>query len=452
MSWGTYTEYKSTGMNWLDSVPAHWNVIKLKYVSRTQFSSVDKHTNEGEEPIHLCNYVDVYKNQFITADLPFMEATATSAEIAKYALQSGDVLVTKDSEAWNDIAVAALVTHALQGTLCGYHLAQIRATPGLLDGRYLFRSFQARGVNDQFQVAATGITRYGLGKYSLDCGLFPLPPMPEQHQIAAFLDRETERIDSLIAKKQRQIELLNEKRAALIGRAVTKGLNPDARMKKSGIEWLGDIPGHWEVKRLKHIVRVVSKGTTPTTLGCGFTNAGIRFIKAENIANGEIVDSPAVFIDEQTNILLCRSMLQCNDVLIVIAGATTGKVAQVFSRHLPANTNQAVAFIRPLDGRTARFIFYWLSGCYIQTNVWLNAVQAAQPNLAMEDIRSFWMPCPPVDEMERIVSFLAQHLTRIEALLLRIHKSISKLQEYRIALITAAVTGKIDVRGKVLNE
>ncbi len=138
-----------------------------------------------------------------------------------------------------------------EGVLCGYHLTQVRPNPDQIDSKYLFRSFCARGINDQFRVAATGITRFGLGKYWIDNGLFPVPPIVEQRDIALFLDRETARIDVLIEKKQRQIELLQEKRIALISHAVTKGLNPKAKMKDSGIEWLGEIPEHWGAIRFK---------------------------------------------------------------------------------------------------------------------------------------------------------------------------------------------------------
>ena len=153
MNWRSYPVYRPTEMHWIESIPAHWRILKLKYLSRTQLSNVDKNSNKDEIPVRLCNYIDVYRNDFIRNDTQFMEATATPVEISRFSLQSGDVLVTKDSESWNDIAVAALVDDDLAGVLCGYHLAQIRSNP-LINGRYLFRSFQTHGLNEQFQVAS----------------------------------------------------------------------------------------------------------------------------------------------------------------------------------------------------------------------------------------------------------------------------------------------------------
>src|SRR3990170_5396390 len=251
-----YPAYKASGSKWLGDIPAHWKVRRLKYVAASNFSGVNKHTVDDETPVRLCNYVDVYYNDYITPDIAFMEATATQTEIARFTLKKGDVLVTKDSEAWDDIAIPAYVVSDLQGVLCGYHLAHIRAAIGVFHGEYLFRAFSASGINDQFMVEATGITRYGLGKYGLDNSLFPLPPIEEQHAIAAFLNHETKRIDQLIARKERQIELLQEKRTALISHAVTKGLNPKAKMKDSRIAWLGEIPEHWRVCTFKRVANM----------------------------------------------------------------------------------------------------------------------------------------------------------------------------------------------------
>lgn len=220
-----YRNYKKSGLKWLGDIPEHWEMRKLKRISKVKFSNVDKHKVEGEVPVRLCNYVDVYYNEYITPDLGFMEATASHAEIVKFTLIEGDVIVTKDSESWDDIAVPAYVSSSLQNVLCGYHLAPIRPNPKLINGEYLFRSFSGSGINDQFKVAATGITRYGLGKYWLDNSLFPVPPLDEQSAIASFLGQETETIDKMTEKINDSIELLREYRNVLISAAVTGKIN-----------------------------------------------------------------------------------------------------------------------------------------------------------------------------------------------------------------------------------
>ncbi len=237
-----YPAYKNSGAEWLGEIPTGWSRRRLKTVADVQLSNVDKKSLDGQEPVRLCNYTDVYYHERITADLGFMSATATTEQICKFTLRTGDVLITKDSESWTDIAVPAVVAEDLEGVLCGYHLAHIRPKRHC-HGPFLARAFSAVGPRDQFQVVANGITRFGLGGDAIATGVFAIPPEPEQRAIAAFLDRETARIDALVAKKERLIELLQEQRTALITRAVTKGLDSHAPMKDSGVQWLGEIPG-----------------------------------------------------------------------------------------------------------------------------------------------------------------------------------------------------------------
>ena len=211
---------KDSGVEWLGEIPAHWEVKRLKTVAAVELSNVDKKSVEGQEAVRLCNYTDVYYNERITADLEFMAATATPEQVRRFSLRAGDVLITKDSESWTDIAVPAVVAEDLPDVLCGYHLAHIR--PGKdCDGAFLSRAFSAIGPRDQFQVAANGITRFGLGGDAIRTGIFALPREPEQRAIAAFLDRETARIDALVAKVRDAIERLKELRTALISAAVT---------------------------------------------------------------------------------------------------------------------------------------------------------------------------------------------------------------------------------------
>lgn len=212
---------KDSGIEWLGQIPAHWETYRLKHISNVAFSNVDKHTKEEEIPVQLCNYVDVYYNDFITDELEFMRATASSGEIQRFGLQQGDVIVTKDSESWDDIAVPAYVPNALENIVCGYHLALIRPNKARVDGRYLFRAFSTFGIDDQFKMNATGVTRFGLGKYDLENSLFLVPPLAEQQAIADFLDQETATFDTLIEKIEQAIDRLHEYRTALISAAVT---------------------------------------------------------------------------------------------------------------------------------------------------------------------------------------------------------------------------------------
>ena len=216
---------KGTGVEWIGETPAHWEVRRLKSVATVSLSNVDKKSVEGQTKVELCNYVDVYNAETIGADCDFMPATATAEQVCRFSLRKGDVLATKDSETWRDIAVPALVREDLPTVLCGYHLAHIRPISGLCDGAYLSRCLAAARIRDQFQVEANGITRFGLTGASIANAVLPLPPIAEQRSIAVFLDRETAKIDALVAKVQEAIERLKEYRLALISAAVTGNID-----------------------------------------------------------------------------------------------------------------------------------------------------------------------------------------------------------------------------------
>lgn len=217
-------------------------------------------------------------------------------------------------------------------------------------------------------------------------------------------------------------------------------MNQITSMKDSGISWIGKIPKHWRITRIKYLSTKISKGTTPTTIGQDFTDSGIRFIKAENIANGQVSETPPVFIDEKTHHLLRRSALNENDVLVVIAGATTGKAAHLNKNQLPANTNQAVAFVRAKDEASKSHILYSLFSRSIQEQISLSQVQSAQPNLSLEDLGNLVVTEPLPEEQKSIAQYLDRKTAAIDALIAKKQRLIELLEEKQSALIDYTIT------------
>ena len=251
-----YEEHADQEFQWIGSLPSHWKAHRLGKIAEMRVSNVDKHTREEELPVRLCNYVDVYKNDHISRDMPFMKATASTDEIDRFRLHKHDVLITKDSETWNDIGVPALVTEPADDLISGYHLALLRPKRQIL-GPFLFRTLQGRGVAHQFHIAANGVTRYGLTHNGIQSVILPVPPLDEQAAIIRYLDDADQRIRDYVSAKERLIALLEEERQAVIHQAVTRGLDPNVRLKPSGVEWLGDVPEHWEVRRLRSLAEQV---------------------------------------------------------------------------------------------------------------------------------------------------------------------------------------------------
>ena len=280
-----YPAYRDSGVEWLGEVPEGWQVVRLKHGCNVFPSNVDKHTIEGEIPVSLCNYTDVYYRDVITADIAFMQASARPEEIEKFTLQVGDVIFTKDSETADDIGISALVTEELPGVVCGYHLSIARPRRGV-HGPFVKRFFDSGFAKASFEVSANGLTRVGLGQYAIDNVVFLLPPLREQTVIAAFLDVETAKIDGLVAEQRRLIDLLREKRQAVISHAVTRGLNPTAPLKPSGIDWLGDVPSHWTAPlSFKRVADRVVVGIAEAA-AYAYVEVGVPILRSMNVRAG----------------------------------------------------------------------------------------------------------------------------------------------------------------------
>ncbi len=432
-----YPAYKPSGAPWLGNVPAHWEVRRLRTVAEMRVSNVDKHTKEGELPVRLCNYVDVYKNDRITESMPFMSATATDDEIARFRLKQGDVLITKDSETWDDIGIPALVAESSDNLVSGYHLALLRPYSGIL-GRYLARALQTKAVAYQFHVRANGVTRFGLTHRGIQSVQIPLPPLPEQRGIVRYLDHVDGRIRRYVDAKEKLVGLLEEERQAVVNRAVTRGLDPNARLKPSGVEWLGDVPEHWEVRRLKTILQSIDRRST----------TGSERLLSLRRDHGVVVYAEHFKRPSQSRSLvgfkivrvgqLVVNRLQANNGLI-FNSTVEGLVSpdySVFQGRSPLN----MKFLSDLL-RTSSYRAY-----FRQNATGLGTGTAGFLRLYDDTLLETPVNLPPLLEQRAIVEYLAKATTNIDEAIDRARRQIELLQEYRTRLIADVVTGKLDVR------
>lgn len=250
-------------------------------------------------------------------------------------------------------------------------------------------------------------------------------PIDEQQAIAAFLDRETARIDALIEKKQRQIELLKEKRQAIITQAVTKGLDPDVPMKDSGVEWLGEVPEHWDIKKLKFLCKVQTgdKDTVNAVEDGGFP----FFVRSQTVER----------INSYTQ--------DCEAVLTAGDGAGVGKVFHYFNGKF--DFHQRVYMLNNFFGISAKYVFHYLRENFYKIAL-EGAAKSTVDSLRLPMFLNFQFTVPPKQEQIKVVDFIEKTAERIDSVIEKTEKSIDLLKERRSALITAAVTGQIDVRGE----
>ncbi len=429
-----YPAMKDSGVPWLGNVPEHWEMRRGKWLFRHRKQINFDHSDSNVLSLTLRGVVN---------NDPDNPEGLVPNDYATYQLFRKGDLVFKliDLENLRTSRVGLVHEDGIMSS------AYVRLTPQkVIDMRFFFQQYSdlyQRGIYNQL---GAGV-RSTLGPTDLLNLSVVVPPLSEQTAIVRFLNYMDRRIRKYIRTKQKLIKLLEEQKHVIIHRTVTTGLDPNVSLKPSGMEWLGEVPLHWEAVRVKHCARRISKGTTPSTEGRELLDSGpVRFLKVENIVDGRITDKPLCFIDEKTNKLLRRSQLKEGDVLFVIAGATLGKTTVVQQYFLPANTNQAVAFVRPNERVLPAYLALWLQSPRVKEMVWLNAVQSAQPNLSMADLGNFSFPLPPKEEQEQALVWLNAKLRNVTTTIEHANREIALLHEYRTRLIADVVTGKLNVR------
>jgi len=439
-----YPAYKDSGIPWLGQVPEHWEVKRQRNIVKMLVSNVDKHVLENEDTVRLCNYTDVYKNDKITERITFMRATASIDEIRRFKLNVGDVIITKDSETWNDIAVPALVEYEAPDLICGYHLAILRPFIDLISGGYLFRALQSQGVESQYYVSANGVTRYGLSHEAIKSVLIPVPPLPEQSAIVRYLDYMDRRIRRYIHAKQKLIKLLEEQKQVIIHRAVTRGLDPDVKLKPSGVEWLGNVPEHWEMKRAKQLCEAIidCKNRTPDMID----NGEYTVVRTTCIRKGKF-DLTGSYPTDKHNyeIWTQRGAPQAGDVFFT-REAPAGEACLV-----PDKSNlcmgQRMMYFRPdPELLNPRFLLFSIYGPVVRTYVEHTCSGSTVSHLRLGQVYGLPILWCPVEEQRAIVAHIEKLQKQIDKTISCTDSEISLLREYRTRLIADVVTGKLDVR------
>lgn len=444
-----YPSLKRSGVPWLDRIPDHWQIQRLRHVAELRVSNVDKHIRDDEQPVRLCNYTDVYKHDRISERMPFMRASASADEIERFRLNAGDVLITKDSETWHDIGVPALVEDSADDLISGYHLALLRSHALKIIGPYLFRTFQAAAVAHQLHVEANGVTRYGLAQGAIKSVWIPLPPLTEQAAIVRFLDQVDGRVTRYLNAKQTLIKLLEEQKQAIVHDAVTHGLDPTARIRASGAVWLGDVPEHWQVHALSRTAISWCDGPFGSGLKSShYVEEGVRVVRLQNIGHGEFRDSSAAFISPDHYATLGEHGVVAGDLLVAGLGD---------DRHPAGRACVAPASIAPAMVKADCFRFRLDSSRVVPEFVALQLTATApaaaavlstgatrqRTNLSTTASRPIALPSPA--EQASIVESVRRDAEPIERSIASAKRSIGLAREYRSRLVSDVVTGKVDV-------
>jgi type I restriction enzyme S subunit len=409
-------------------------------------SGVDKHRREGETEVKFLGTDTVYSTSEISRTVALNSTTASATDIKQFQVEEGDLVVTKDSVVPTRIADVSIVVQPLERTICGYHLVLIRPRNKSASPRFLFYCLKSDGANKYLLSIARGTTIIGLSAQTISNSKLPVPPWSEQIQIARFLDHETAKIDTLIHEQKRLIELLKEKRQAVISHAVTKGLNPNVPMKESGVEWLGEVPAHWKVVPNKFLLSFVTSGSRGWAEF--YSDTGELFFRITNLTRDSIrpkLDS-IEYVTPPKGSEGSRAKIQVGDILVSIT-ADLGSVCAADKSVEGGYVSQHVALARPQHKIChPRWLAYFILGDAAKEQLLGSGYGGTKIQLSLEDVRELVVAMPPIEEQIAISKMLDYRLSRMETLIGQAKKTVTLLQERRSALISAAVTGKIDVR------
>lgn len=433
-----YAEYKDSGVEWLGDIPGHWEVIPLKHVSTCNDDVLPESTPESFE----FEYIDigsVSKIGGVVTKESFTFSVAPSR--ARRKVKSGDVLV---STVRTYLEAVAGISEKEQNCIASTGFAVIR--PKTVDSGFAKYYMISPYFIGEVVSRSTGVSYPAINSSELTKIPISFPPIKEQRTIAAFLDHETARIDLLIAKQQRLIELLKEKRQAVISHAVTKGLNPNVPMKDSGVEWLGEVPEEWRVMAINQVTQKITNGYVGPTRDI-LVQSGVSYVQATHIKNGRINFDRSYFVSEGWSQRHKKSILQKGDVLVVQTGAGTGDIGLVTEHEEGCNCH-ALIILQPVKKDVfGSFLSFVLRSTYGQSVLYSIRTGGMHPHLNCSEVKFLKTPIPPLPEQAAICSHIEQAFHKYDQLIDLGRKEIELLQERRTALISAAVTGKIDLRG-----
>lgn len=438
-----YDSYKDSGIEWIGEIPSNWKIKRIDWVTKivrgnTGFKK-DELLNTGEYvalqygKTYKVDVVDDGFNFFVNNEF-FNESQITT---------KGDTILISTSETIEDLGHTCFYDNNNIGLLGGEQIL-LKPNREFLHEKYLYH--YSRQFGSELKRYAKGLKVFRYSTNDLKRLFIAVPTIEEQNAIANFLDHKTAHIDVLISKKKCLIQLLEEERTAIINQAVTKGLDPTVPMKYSGIEWLGVIPEHWEVTKIKAITQKIGSGITPKGGAEIYELSGIPLLRSQNIYFDGFHLENVAYITTEIHQSMKNSQVYSGDVLLNITGGSIGRCFYVTNEFEEANVNQHVCIVRPNEKIETEFLYYFLSSAIGQLQIDLCQTGGNREALNFEQLKNFYLVLPSINEQRELLEKLKFSLQKISETIENSRKEIELIKEYKIALISEVVTGKVDVR------
>lgn len=421
-----------------------WERTTLGAIADVRFSNVDKNSLDGERPVRLCNYMDVYANDYVRASIDFMEATATEAEIRRFRLDAGDVILTKDSETPNDIGIPAVVEDALKNVICGYHLALLKPKRETVDSIFLAKQIASAEIANYFARRATGSTRYALSSRVVVGAPVQIAPLNEQRRVSVVLrtvDEAIEQTEALIAKMQ-------QVKAGIMHDLFTRGVTPDGRLRPSREKAphlykdsvLGWIPKNWDARPLFKCVRA---DITYGIVQAGpHVDGGVPYIRTGDMQGETLERSGLLCTSTAISNAYKRSEVRSGEIVFAIR-ATIGKVLRVPSELDGANLTQGTARIAPLEAIDPGYLLWCLRSASVQKGIDLRTKGTTFSEITLGDLRTLPVPLPGDREEQELI---ACRLNQCEERVAAERAYVEKLVMQKSGLMHDLLSGRVRVK------
>ena len=435
-----YPFYKSSGVDWLGEVPAHWEVRPLKHwvgINETVLS-------EATDSDFGFDYLEIGAvSAGVLTDEPRRIRFGDAPSRARRVVSRGDTIV---STVRSYLKAVWFADETDGGLICSTGFAVLTPRQGT-SPKYIGYLIQSNSFIDQMTAESVGIAYPAISEGKFSSLRVCVPPLVEQRAIVRYLDHVDRRIQGYIEAKEKLITLLQEARQATIQRAVTRGLDPSVPLKASGVDWLGDVPAHWEVRRLGHLATKFGSGITPRGGATVYQEEGVPFLRSQNIHFDGLRMQNVARIAPSLHQDLSASHVKPGDVLLNITGASIGRACSVPDSFAEGNVNQHVCIIRPHQSRLLPgLLAAYLSTPMMQREIQVEQKGASREGLTLQSIRNFRVIVPPLPEQTAIASHLDKATSAIDAAISTARRQVELMREYRASLIAHVVTGKLDVR------
>lgn len=443
---------KDSGVEWIGEIPEEWNIVKMRRIGHFSSSGIDKKISTDEVPVKIINYTDIYNNKTMIIDksIEYMEVTCKEDKKCKNLVEVGDILFTPSSETYTEIGLSAVVYDTVENLSFSYHVIRFNPT---VDLNLSFKKYMCNNhfLHSHFSGKAVGTIRKTLNRNDFKEAPVLLPPKLTQTRIATYLDHKVSQIDSLIAKTKQSIEEYKAYKQSLITEVVTKGLDKDVKMKDSGIEWIGEIPEHWEVVRLKDklhfssglpITKAQLSETGVLCINYGDIHSKYKFDLV--VGRDKLNKAPFELVKKKKSTLVnTNDFIFCDTSEDIEGCGNCLFIRDSKEKKIIAGSHTIIG--RPIGNLFSPFLGYALRTTNIRAQIRAHVTGIKVFSITQKLLKTVKVCLPPYNEQEEIAHLLDQKKQEVTNIILQKQSLITELESYKKSLIYEVVTGKREV-------